>query len=158
MVWGVASGMSSNSGLDEHGSSIRVAHLRLGWLFIFIFGVFGLGLEALHGFKVSWYLDVGQETRHLMLRLGHAHGTLLGLVNIAFALTVENLYACGRDGAKPSKLVKVASVLLPGGFITGGLFPYDGDPGLGILLVPIGAISLIIAAGSIYRGLGSKTT
>ena len=52
-------------------------HLRLGWLLLVVFTVAGLILEALHGFKVAWYLDVGNETRHTMLRLGHAHGTFL---------------------------------------------------------------------------------
>ena len=38
-----------------------------------------------------------------------------------------------------------ATLLLPGGFLLGGLMIYDGDPGPGVLLVPIGALSLFIA-------------
>ncbi|MEM7232453.1 MAG: hypothetical protein AAF517_09780, partial [Planctomycetota bacterium] len=37
-----------------------------------------------------------------------------------------------------------AGLLLPGGFFLGGVFFYSGDPGLGILLVPIGAILMLI--------------
>jgi hypothetical protein len=38
-----------------------------------------------------------------------------------------------------------ALVLLPGGFFLGGIVVYGGDPGLGVLLVPIGA-ALFLAA------------
>ena len=36
-----------------------------------------------------------------------------------------------------------ALILLPGGFFLGGLVIYSGDPGLGILLVPLGALFLL---------------
>ena len=38
-----------------------------------------------------------------------------------------------------------ASFLLPGGFFLGGTFIYGGDPGLGILLTPLGALALLVA-------------
>ena len=38
-----------------------------------------------------------------------------------------------------------AGLILPMGFFLGGSFIYAGDPGLGILLVPLGAIFLLIA-------------
>ena len=34
---------------------------------------------------------------------------------------------------------------MPMGFFLGGVVIYDGDPGLGILLVPIGGILLFVA-------------
>jgi hypothetical protein len=34
---------------------------------------------------------------------------------------------------------------MPAGFFLGGVFIYAGDPGLGILLVPVGGILLFIA-------------
>ena len=46
----------------------------------------GLLLESLQGFKVAAYLDVSNETRRLMWRLAHAHGTLLAVVNILYAV------------------------------------------------------------------------
>ena len=41
-----------------------------------------------------------------------------------------------------SKLLMGATILLPGGFFAGGLIIWGGDPGLGIILVPIGALLL----------------
>jgi len=40
-----------------------------------------------------------------------------------------------------------ATVLLPGGFFLGGAMIYAGDPGVGILLVPVGALLLLVAVG-----------
>ena len=60
-------------------------HLRFGWWSLATFGLLGLVLETLHGFKVGAYLDVSNETRRLMWTLAHAHGTLLGLVHLGFA-------------------------------------------------------------------------
>jgi uncharacterized membrane protein HdeD (DUF308 family) len=36
----------------------------------------------------------------------------------------------------------LGSLLLPLGFLLGGLVIYDGDPGLAVLLVPIGGVFL----------------
>jgi hypothetical protein len=146
--------MAENNAPPMDAATPRIRHLRLGWALILIFGALGLFLEVLHGFKFSWYLDVGNETQRTLLRLGHAHGTLLGLINIGFAATVADLTARGTDAARPGKNLRAASVLLPGGFILGGLFPFDGDPGLGILLVPAGALCLLLTAWSVFRGLG----
>ena len=44
-----------------------------------------------------------------------------------------------------------ASTLLPGGFFLGGVAFYGGDPGLGVLLVPIGGVLLLFAIFSIAR-------
>src|SRR5262245_44571722 len=64
-------------------------HLALGWYTLLVYSCIGVALELLHAFKVGIYLDVDSETRRLMWRLAHAHGGLLGLVNIAFALTLR---------------------------------------------------------------------
>ncbi len=52
-----------------------------------------------------------------------------------------------------SKALYAASVLLPGGFFAGGVVIYDGDPGLGIVLVPIGAFALVYATVLVVLGL-----
>jgi hypothetical protein len=49
-----------------------------------------------------------------------------------------------------------ASVLLPGGFFLGGLFLYGGDPGLGVLLVPLGALLLLVAVLLTARAFKEK--
>ena len=64
-------------------------HLRIGWWALLLFLTIGIVLEGLHGFKIGWYLNVSNETRRLMLTLAHAHGVLLALVNVVFALTLR---------------------------------------------------------------------
>ena len=121
-------------------------HLRIGWWSVAVFGLGGLVLETLHGFKVGAYLDASNETRRLLWTLAHAHGTLLGLVHLEFAATIRIAgLAPGRLRLASSALV-AASVLLPGGFFLGGVQFYAGDPGIGAVLVPIGAALTIYAA------------
>jgi hypothetical protein len=121
-------------------------HLRFGWWALLVFLTLGMVLEGLHGFKVGWYLDPSNSVRRLMWTLAHAHGVLLALVNIAFALTVR---AVGggeqRRLGYASACLFGATLLLPGGFLLGGLFTHGGDPGLGIVLVPVGALNLFAA-------------
>lgn len=120
-------------------------HLRAGWSAVLLFLTLGIVLETLHGFKVGFYLDVGNSTRRLMWTLAHAHGTLLGMLNILFALTVRHESWAGARRRTASVALLGATVLLPGGFFLGGIRIYAGDPGLGILLVPAGALALLLA-------------
>ena len=118
-------------------------HLRFGWASIAVFVVLGAVLESLHAFKLPVYLDVGSETRRLMWTLAHAHGTLLGLVHVAFAATMAALgEALPRQAGRA---LSAASVLLPLGFFLGGVWTYGGDPGLGVLLAPVGALAAVFA-------------
>ena len=128
-------------------------HLIFGWGMLFCFVVLGVILEALHGFKVGWYLDVGNEIRRLMLRLSHAHGTLMAVLNIAFALSLGHFEKWTMPRIERASIaLRIASVLLPGGFFAGGLFSYDGDPGLGIILAPFGALAMVLSTYLIFRG------
>ena len=116
-------------------------HVRFGWWSLLLFLTLGITLEALHGFKVAWYLDVSNETRRLVWRLAHAHGALLGVVHIAFAFTLTARPAGPARWHRLASLCLMgASVLLPGGFLLGGMVVYGGDPGLGIFLTPLGAL------------------
>ena len=120
-------------------------HLRLGWAMIATFILLGLALETLHGFKIQWYLAMTNETRRLLWTLAHAHGTLLSLINIAFGLSAPGLAALGAGRARfASRCLLGALYLLPAGFFLGGAWIYAGDPGLGIVLVPLGGILLLI--------------
>ena len=131
-------------------------HFRFGWWSLLVFLSFGLGLETLHGWKVGWYVDADNETRRLMWTLAHAHGTLIALVHIAFATSTKHFsHWQSRSRAVASLCLVAAGILLPLGFALGGLFIYDGDPGLGILLVPIGAVLLFVAVLLTARGAGS---
>jgi hypothetical protein len=131
-------------------------HLRFGWYAFLVFTTMGLGLESLHGFKVRAYLDLSNETRRLMWTLAHAHGTLLSLVNVLFALTLRLFPENGVIHRKAaSNCLILATLLLPGGFFLGGFFFYAGDPGLGVLIVPVGAVLLLAA---IYMIAQEKST
>ena len=132
-------------------------HLRFGWRSLFAFLALGFILEILHGFKLGWYLDVGAETRRLMFTLAHAHGTLLALVNLAAGLTLRTVKGFELTTAASHSLIW-GSLLLPFGFFLGGLVVHDGDPGLGVLLVPVGALLLLYGVGSAARSLGKTPT
>lgn len=127
-------------------------HLRFGWWSLCLFLTLGVALETLHGFKLGWYLDVSSEIRRLMLTLAHSHGTLLALVNIAAGLTLRTVKGFELSRAASLSLLW-GSVVMPAGFFLGGLVIHDGDPGLGVLLVPIGALLLLYGVGSAARAL-----
>ena len=132
--------------LPPSTASLIRRHLYFGWWALLIFLTVGLALEALHAFKVEAYLKVSHETRRLMWTLAHAHGTLLGLVNLGFAATVRLVPAWSQSSRRfASASLLAATLLMPSGFFLGGLFIYAGDPGLGILLVPVGGILLFTA-------------
>jgi hypothetical protein len=48
-----------------------------------------------------------------------------------------------------------ATLLLPGGFLLGGVVIYDGDPGVGIFLLPVGALLLFVAVLLTASGVAS---
>lgn len=136
---------------DPHRASETLAlrHLRLGWCFLLLFVALGIVLESMHGLKIGWYLDVTNETRRLMWTLSHTHGTLLAIVHLVFAASVRSLPSWSASSRTlASRCLFGAAILLPMGFLLGGLFIQGGDPGLGILLVPPGALLLVIAIGS----------
>jgi hypothetical protein len=127
-------------------------HLRLGWWSLLAFATLGLGLESLHGFKIRAYLDVSNETRRLMWTLAHAHGTLLAILNIVFGLSVRVAPELTTSRlAFVSSALAGATIVMPAAFFLGGIAFYAGDPGLGILLLPVGAILLLAAIFWIAR-------
>ena len=130
-------------------------NLRFGWWSLVIFLSLGGALEALHGFKIGWYVDVGNEVRRLMFTLAHAHGTALAVVNIAAGLTARHF----KDfDFRPSVSISLiwAGILFPVGFFLGGVVTYGGDPGLGIWLVPVAAILLFYAVLSIALSVSKR--
>ncbi len=138
--------------MTELSKKLERRHLRFGWYSLLVFLAFGAALELLHGFKVGYYLAVDHETRRLMWRLAHAHGALFGLVNIAFAFTVRHV----KDTESlrlASACFIVGALLIPLGFFGGGVFAEAGDPGLFVLLVPLGALLLFYAVLKTARAL-----
>jgi hypothetical protein len=124
----------------QRAADVARRHLRVGFAALAFFVLLGAVLEALHAFKVAGYLDAEHETRRLMLRLAHAHGTLLSILNIVFGLTAKAYpRACT---ALSSAAMFVSLALVPLGFGLGGISARGGDPGALVLLVPPGALSL----------------
>ncbi len=116
--------------------------IRQGWISLAGWIVFGLLIEGLIGFRSPVLLD--DSIRRDMFRLAHAHGTLLNLVLIAAAICARlDLIRLGRV---TSLGLRAAVVLLPGGFLFGGIWHFKDDPGVAILLVPVGAVLLLTAA------------
>ena len=137
--------------LDE---ILQKRHLKFGWYCLLVFLSLGAVLEAMHGFKIGYYLDADNETRRLMWRLAHAHGTLLALVNIAFAVSVRGQISKNEKRLRlASACLFVATLVVPAGFFLGGLTAYDGDPGLLVLLVPPGALLLFVGVLATARSL-----
>ena len=137
------------------GAPLTDRNLRFGWWSLLVFLSLGAVLEALHGFKIGWYVDVGNDTRRLMFTLAHAHGTLLAVVNIAAGLTARIVEHFTLRSSVSFALIW-AAILLPAGFFLGGIVIYDGDPGLGVWLVPIGAGLLFYSIARIALDLSRR--
>ena len=131
-------------------------HQRVGWWTLIVFLGLGFALEALHGLKVSWYLDVGMQPRRLMWTLAHAHGTLLALIHIVFAATLRTETCEAAWVRRASPCLLSSSILLPGGFFVGGLTVYGGDPNPAVVIVPIAALVLIAGAVCVALALERK--
>jgi len=137
------------------GAQLADRNLRFGWWSLLVFLSLGAVLEALHGFKIGWYIDVGNDTRRLMFTLAHAHGTLLALVNIVAGLSVRIVERFTLRSSVSFALIW-AAILLPAGFFLGGIVIYDGDPGLGVWLVPVGAAFLFYSIARIAFDLSRR--
>jgi hypothetical protein len=125
---------------------LAVRHARIGCWTLLVFLAMGLFLEALHGLKIRFYLDAANETRRLMWTLSHAHGTLVALIHLAFAALGRLVAPSGMRWLRfGSPLLTAAGLFLPLGFFLSGIFIYGSDPGLGILLVPLGGVLLLAA-------------
>jgi hypothetical protein len=113
---------------------------------------FGLLLEGLIGFKTPAYLH--DSVRRELFRLAHAHGTLLSLLLLGAALV------CDRFEVKPARIVtavlRSGVILMPIGFLLGGVWHYESDPGVGIWLVPIAAVMVVFGLVSVAIGFVAR--
>jgi hypothetical protein len=115
--------------------------LRQGWASIAVWMSVGLLLEGLIGYKIPAYLNDPQ--RRELFRLGHTHGTLLGIVLVVAALVLQR----GAEVPKAARTaLRIGAVLMPAGFFVAGIWHTESDPGLAIWLVPPGALLVIYAA------------
>ena len=128
---------------DEPGREEGLArlHRRFGWTSLFVWMTGGLVLESLHGWKIATYLL--HPLRRELWILAHFHGALLAVVNLAYVRWAE-APGLGTSRTLASRALVAGSVLLPLGFFLGGLQHFEGDPGWGIVLAPLGGLSLLI--------------
>ena len=143
------------SAADSNATPEERRHFRLGWWSLLVFVCLGIVLEGMLAFRVGWYMDVGDnETHRLMLRLGHAHGALLSVLNIVFAASLARLSLPAHARALASRCLAAATLLVPGGFILGGLVTHGPEPGLGLVLLPAGAILLLFGIFQVASNTG----
>ena len=123
------------------------SNLKFGWIALAFFISVGLFLESLHLFKAPFYFE--HDLRRELWVLGHAHGALIAILNVVFALTALRYEAVWSR--LDSRLWVLAGVLTPAGFLLGGMTASEVDPSLWIVLTPVGAACALVA--SIRAGL-----
>jgi hypothetical protein len=116
--------------------------IRQGWISLALWIAFGILVEGFNAFRSPGLVD--DAVRREMFRLAHAHGTLLNLILLAAAICAR--LELIRLGRVTSFELRAAVILLPAGFLFGGLWHFRDEPGLGISLVPIGAVLLLATA------------
>jgi hypothetical protein len=134
----------------SHPTTGAAPLIRQGWISLALWIAFGILVEGFRAFRSPAVLD--DAVRQDMFRLAHAHGTLLNLVLIAAAICAR--LDLVRLGSGASLGLRVSVILLPAGFLIGGLWHFKDEPGLGILLVPIGAVLLL--ASAVYLSLSLR--
>ena len=82
------------------------AHLRGALVLVALFLATGLWLEAMFGLRAEGWID--DPLRREFLRLGHAHGGLLGMLNLGLAWALERL------GTPPGWAGKIRGAALGG--------------------------------------------
>ncbi len=113
--------------------------LKQAWACLAGWIAFGLLVEAMSGYRIPALLD--DPIRREMLRLAHAHGTLLNLVLLAAAICARLELVRIESGV--AILLRIAIISIPVGFLLAGVWHFKNDPGIGILLVPVGGVLLL---------------
>ena len=127
--------------------------LILCFSFLLFCALTGVALEVLLAYKSSFLLGPQNETRRLLLRLGHAHGSLVSLFTLVWLSLARQINV--KSTSKIGRLYLLSAVLMGSGFCLAGLTANERDPGVVIFLVPIGAalllLSFLLSAQASYR-------
>jgi hypothetical protein len=118
-------------------------HLRLSIALVAVFLATGIVLEGLYGLRRADWMD--DPIRREFLRLGHAHGGLLGLLNLVLAWAMTRLGTPEGWAGRVRTAAWLGAGLVGLGFCGGGLFHGPTDPGPLVLLVPAGALMVLAA-------------
>lgn len=123
---------------------------KQAWFGLAFWMAFGLLVEGLIGFRSPAYLQ--DPVRREVFRLAHAHGTLLSIL-----LLLANLYI-QRGLASPPELgvllLRIGVFVMPIGFLLGGIWHFESEPGIGIFLAPIGGV--LVVFGVVTLALSSR--
>jgi len=127
-------------------------HLRFALVLVAFVLASGLVLESLVGLRTRGWMD--DELRRELVRLAHAHGGLLGLVNVALAFVMGRLHTPEVWARRVRVAALLGAVLVAVGFFGGGVWHGISDPGPLVLLVPAGALLVIagVVAVALLRG------
>lgn len=110
-----------------------------GWFSLAFWLAFGLLLEGLIGFRSPNYLR--DATRRELFRLAHAHGTIFSLLLLIVAVYLQKqLIAPPKIGVLA---VQIGVVMMPVGFLLGGVWHYESDPNALVFLAPLGGLLII---------------
>jgi hypothetical protein len=126
--------------------------LKQAWVSIAVWMTLGLLLEGLLAFRSPAYLQ--DEVRREMFRLAHSHGGVLNLLLLAAAYYIRMYSPDITRAALPA--LQAGVILMPAGFLLGGLWHYDSDPGPGVFLAPIGGLMVIFGVVSFAVSVFSK--
>lgn len=123
-----------------------VGMLRQGFITLACWMTFGLFLEGLLGYKIPAYLN--DNIRRELFRLAHTHGALLSIVLIVITICLKLDLFESKNYSQFS--LRIGTILMPSGFLLGGIWHYESDPGIAIWLVPIGGIMVIFGIVSSF--------
>lgn len=137
---------------QDSGGPRGFSAAQQGWFSLAAWMAFGLLLEGLIGFRSPALLQ--DELRRDLFRLAHAHGAALNLV-----LLLADVYGRYLGSSAPGLgmlSLRAGVIAMPVGFLLGGIWHYESDPGIGIFLAPIGGVlvifGVIATALSMRRG------
>lgn len=123
---------------------------KQAWFSLAFWMAFGLFVEGLIGFRSPAYLQ--DPVRREVFRLAHAHGTLLSSL-----LLLANLYV-QKGLTSPPELgvlfLRIGVFVMPIGFLLGGIWHFESEPGIGIFLAPIGGV--LVVFGVVALALSSR--
>lgn len=136
----------------EEEPLVRKPHTAIAkqaWLSLAFWMAAGLLLEGLLAYRSPAYLL--DPMRRELFRLAHAHGTALNLV-----MLVAGLYLSRGLISPPNialGMLRLGVIAMPVGFLLGGIWHTETDPGFGVLLAPVGGLMIIF--GVIAAALSS---
>jgi hypothetical protein len=138
---------------ETQSSKINVSLIAFqAFLGLTIWMSFGLMLEGFIGFRVPSYMSF--PIRRELFQLAHTHGTLLSLILLTVALSIK----C--ELIFPGKLaifaLRIGSVLMPLGFLFGGIWLIKDEPNATIFLAPLGGLLMIFGIVSALFTINRK--